>query len=34
MQRIAREPVSFGTELSRFLAWLGALVVLAALVAA
>jgi hypothetical protein len=34
MQRIHREPISFGAELSRFLAWLGALVVLAAVIAA
>jgi hypothetical protein len=34
MQRIAREPVTFGAELSRFLAWLGALVVLAAILVA
>ena len=30
MQRIVREPVSFAGELSRFLAWLIALAVLAA----
>ena len=33
MQRSGRQPVSFGEELSKFLAWLIALVVLAAVAA-